>query len=574
MSVVTLASMIVVVARPKPLRMAILRVAPRKLLAHALVDEHVGVDRHADRECQASQAGECERGVEHDHESHDQKHVKQQRDVRHHAGEAIIDDHENDHGHRRHEHRIHAFADRVGSQRGSGQEAAGGFLAKRRGQAAGLEHRGQVFGFRFREIAADLPAIVNRFVDPRRRIEVSVEDDAEVAIEFLHGVGQVIRSQSAEEPGTGGIEDKVDLRPLGTVPGTRAGQILAGDVLRVDDHQDFSLPLVVFAADEVTALEVAAIALVLADRQPAGDDFLRAVAVFRDKRLARRIEPLGEFDEVRVIALVGGNSELEQAGLADFFLDPLELRLIRPGDDDLDLANAVGPDRDFLDAARIHAPRHGLDQIVVDLGVRPLALVVDFVDQDRTATEIDAQLGRPAEVCDGRRGKQGKENRCDPPCLVGHAHRPADVVPQHKRHDEHAQQHEQHRDAIGSHVSRIPSRLDLFAARTAIALGRRLVRDHPPDRGPGNPQFRIRRFVDADGDLVGVGADIGNHSKNAAGEQHVIVLFQSRQHRLPLGLLAALRPLNQEDVQQERRNDERPQADHVQKRGRPFLLRN
>ena len=65
-SVVRLASTIVASARWKPVSSdwTIDRPVP-SLLAHALVDQHVGVDRHAHRQHDAGDAGQRQRRAEH-----------------------------------------------------------------------------------------------------------------------------------------------------------------------------------------------------------------------------------------------------------------------------------------------------------------------------------------------------------------------------------------------------------------------------------------------------------------------------------------------------------------------------
>ena len=49
------------------------------LLADALVDQHVGVDRRADRQHEAGDAGQGQRGVEHRHDAEDHQRVQDQR---------------------------------------------------------------------------------------------------------------------------------------------------------------------------------------------------------------------------------------------------------------------------------------------------------------------------------------------------------------------------------------------------------------------------------------------------------------------------------------------------------------
>ena len=101
MIVVTLESMIALIARLKPLRMAIRSAAPLlKLLANPLVNQHVGVDGHADGEHQAGQAGQRERRLDQHHQRQDQQQIERQREAGHDAGEPVVDDHEQHDGER------------------------------------------------------------------------------------------------------------------------------------------------------------------------------------------------------------------------------------------------------------------------------------------------------------------------------------------------------------------------------------------------------------------------------------------------------------------------------------------
>ena len=67
------------------------------LLADALVDQHVGVDRGADRQHEAGDAGQGQRGVEHRHDAEDQQRVHDQAERRVDAEAAVGDQHEQDH---------------------------------------------------------------------------------------------------------------------------------------------------------------------------------------------------------------------------------------------------------------------------------------------------------------------------------------------------------------------------------------------------------------------------------------------------------------------------------------------
>jgi hypothetical protein len=65
-------------------------------LSDALVDQHVGVDRGADRQDETRDSGQSQSGVEDRHDPEDQEGVHHQRDVRKHPEAAVGDEHEND----------------------------------------------------------------------------------------------------------------------------------------------------------------------------------------------------------------------------------------------------------------------------------------------------------------------------------------------------------------------------------------------------------------------------------------------------------------------------------------------
>ena len=86
-------------------------------LAQTLVDQHVGIDGHAEHEHEAGQAGQREGGVDQHHEADRQQQVGQQRDAGDDAGEAVVDEHEDQHGHEGEADRQRALADRVAAER-------------------------------------------------------------------------------------------------------------------------------------------------------------------------------------------------------------------------------------------------------------------------------------------------------------------------------------------------------------------------------------------------------------------------------------------------------------------------
>ena len=109
------------------------------LLAHPLEHQHVGVNRHADRQGQPRQARQREGGLHEGHRPDQQDHVDEQRDDRHDAREPVIDQHEDRHDQHRDPDREDALGDGVLAQgrarpslpgAGSGSRLAGRLPAR------------------------------------------------------------------------------------------------------------------------------------------------------------------------------------------------------------------------------------------------------------------------------------------------------------------------------------------------------------------------------------------------------------------------------------------------------------
>jgi len=95
-------------------------VAPASpLLADALVDEHVGVDRRADRQHEAGDAGQGQRAVDERQDAQDHEHVDDDGEVRIDAEAAVGDEHERHHQRHRHAAGEDAGADRIGAEVGA-----------------------------------------------------------------------------------------------------------------------------------------------------------------------------------------------------------------------------------------------------------------------------------------------------------------------------------------------------------------------------------------------------------------------------------------------------------------------
>ena len=155
-------------------------------LADALVDQHVGVDRGADGEDEAGDAGQGQGGVEHRHDAEDQEGVHDQRDVGIDAEAAVGDEHEDDHAERSDEAGDHALVDRILAEVG----ADGALLddVELHRQLARREADREVVRALDGEAAGDLRlAAEDRLVDVRRRQDLVVEDDRERLVDILLG---------------------------------------------------------------------------------------------------------------------------------------------------------------------------------------------------------------------------------------------------------------------------------------------------------------------------------------------------------------------------------------------------
>ncbi len=94
MTIVMCVSMIVAKAFEKPFSIAVFGARPAaQLLADALEDQHVRVDRHADRQDEAGDARQRQRGLEERHGAGEQDRVQEQREHGVPAGAPVVDDH-------------------------------------------------------------------------------------------------------------------------------------------------------------------------------------------------------------------------------------------------------------------------------------------------------------------------------------------------------------------------------------------------------------------------------------------------------------------------------------------------
>ena len=244
MKVVRLASMMVASARAKPgIERRRRRAAEALLLAHALVDEHVGIDGHADGEDEAGDAGQGQRRAERRHEAEDEHHVDDQRDRRQDAEEAVGRHHEDGRGQRAGDRGGDAGPDRILAEAGpDGPLLDDGQLRR---QGASPQQHGEVVGLLDGEAARDLARSPrDRLQDARRRDDLVVEHDGE-------GAADILGCRLPEALGAAQVEAEIDDRLVGALieARLRVGQIAALDDDAALDRN--ALPFIVARRQEV-----------------------------------------------------------------------------------------------------------------------------------------------------------------------------------------------------------------------------------------------------------------------------------------------------------------------------------
>ena len=218
-------------ARAKPASIARdRRPAAAHLLADALVDQHVGVDRDADGQHDAGDAGQRQRRVEQRQHAKDHRDVDRHRDVGEQAEQAVGREHEDDDHGRAHVGRQLALLDRVLAE----ARADGAFLddGQRRRQRAGAQQNGEVVRALDGEVAGNLArAAEDRLADHRGRDHLVVEHDGErLADVFLRHGGEAARAVVVETEG----DDRLAVALVEA--GLGVGQVLARDDDALLDH--------------------------------------------------------------------------------------------------------------------------------------------------------------------------------------------------------------------------------------------------------------------------------------------------------------------------------------------------
>ena len=142
-------------------------IAPAQLFAYALVDEHVGVDGHPERQRDRGDAGERQRRLQHRKDGDQQQQIDRQRYDRDHAHELVIqNDEEREHDDAV-EHRVESLLDVLGGERRADGPLLDDFHGSRK--RAGAHEERDVVGLAGVHPPADLNAAASDFLADHRR---------------------------------------------------------------------------------------------------------------------------------------------------------------------------------------------------------------------------------------------------------------------------------------------------------------------------------------------------------------------------------------------------------------------
>ena len=316
-----------------------------EFFAHALVEQHVVVHGHAHGQGQAGQAGQGEGGVDGDHHGHQHEHVQHQGDVGHHAGEAVVPEHEQRHEDRGDDHRVGALLDGVAAEGGTDEDVADRLLVPRAAGRLPALSTVTVASTSSCRHSRDLALLADPAADVGGRVEFAVEDDAQLLLEWgLAFVGQV----------AGRSDRRTCCAPIALKPKSTTGSPASPGALLLH-VQVVALDVVVVLDDQHVELGGSSLRSGLCGRvticrswpnffscsgatgthQPIRFplESLIFVALGSARRLRSHPVPI-----VVVIELVGQNAELQRADAADRILDLLDLVLVaHVGNGDFDL---------------------------------------------------------------------------------------------------------------------------------------------------------------------------------------------------------------------------------------------
>src|SRR5579883_1853360 len=572
------------------------RAAEMRFLADALVDQHVGIDGHADREDDAGNAGQGQRRAEQGHRGEDEEDMHAQREIGEDAEDAVGRQHVDD-DQRAADHRgAFSGVDRILAE--AGADGALFDHGQLRRQRAGAQQHGEVVGLLDREIAGDLArAAGDRPQDARRRNHLAVEHDGERPADILAG-------HLAEALAAAQIETEIDVWLAVLVEARlRVDQVLALhhhpffdrdrraaillrqflDLVRrlagLGDEAEFQL-----GGGAENLLEPGRVLQARHLYQDAVGAFLLDVRLGRAERVdaaAQHFDRLRDGASNLVLDRRIGERHLDRAlvglvdvermarradhGVADRLVE-LPQKLQR-------LVALRGVGDPHLNAALLHGDAAGdrysaLAQLAADIVAQLLDLrmgqrgAVHFEQNVRAALQVEPEHDLPRRQ-DGRQAfLQG-----------GDALRRKEA-----RHDEqngHDDQRDDGGDPPGGETkhwtSRSPRAFSLtmggglrsrFADRflDRLAPGADLA-----DAGPGDAHAHIGRDLDLDFAVIG---RLGDLADKAAGRDDRIAAPRALEHLLMLAGAALLRAQDQEIHDRENDDERRELDEHILRPGR------
>src|SRR5436189_289090 len=154
-----------------------------QLFADALEYQYVRVDGHPQREDDAGEAGQRERGVEVRHHAEQDDEVQEERDDSVDAGALVVHDQRRDKDQESDHRRGHALANGVASERRTDRTLFE--LRERRRKRSAAQHEREVVGLLRREAAFDDALAGDLTLDDRIRDDFVVEDDRHVAADVV-----------------------------------------------------------------------------------------------------------------------------------------------------------------------------------------------------------------------------------------------------------------------------------------------------------------------------------------------------------------------------------------------------
>ncbi len=204
------------------------RAAGAQFLADALVDQHVGVDGHAQRQRDGGDARQGQRRLDQRQHRHQQQQVDRQRQRGDHAEQQVVAAHEHEDGDEAPGDAVQALGDVVGAQ----ARADGRFLDEfhRGGERAGAQQQREVVGLGDAGHALDLEALTELALDHGRG------DDLALALleqHDGHALADVVAGHVVDDAGALGVHRQ---RHDGPVALLVRGRLRIGQVVTADDH--------------------------------------------------------------------------------------------------------------------------------------------------------------------------------------------------------------------------------------------------------------------------------------------------------------------------------------------------